>query len=133
MQSNYDILKERKDPVYVKYITHSRSKNPTKLQKGHFLLLYISKKNKSIVGYAKIKDVSLKMPAEIKQNYLNRIQMQREEFNEYILDRDSKGLIFLELEEIVELEKPVLVGYPITMAGRYVSIEEKKRLVGNEV
>lgn len=133
MQNNFDILKERKNPAYVKFITHVKSKNPTRLRKGHYLLFYLSRKDKSIIGYAKINAVSFKTAFEINDKYLNRIQMEQKEFDGYILDRESKQLLFLELEEIIVLDKPMPVDYPITMAGQYVSINEMKRLLGVDV
>ncbi len=130
MKRNFDLLVKRKNPVYVKYITHPNSKNPTRLRNGHYLLFYLSRMEKSIIGYAAIKDVSFKIPNEIKENHLNQIQMDETEFDDYTSNRPSKSLIFLELQKIVTLENSIQVGYPITMAGQYVSINEMKRLLG---
>jgi len=132
MQSNFNIFKKRRKPLYIKFLTHSKSKNPTKLQKGHYLLLYLSRRNKAIAGYAKIKKVSFRKVFEVQQKYINRIQMGRKEFDEYVFRRESKHLILLELNEIIELKKSVVVDYPITMAGRYVSFDEIKHLLGSE-
>lgn len=134
LQSNFSYLLKHKEPVYIKYITHTKSKNPTKLQKGHYLLFYVSKKDKSISGYSKIKNVSFKQANEIKNQFIHRIQLNSQEFSVYIQNRESKYLLFLELEEIIQLKKPVIVTSPISMAGQYISknqlnaILEKKHL-----
>jgi len=132
MQNNFDLLLERKNPVYVKYITHVKSKHPTRLNPGHFLLLYLSRKDKEIIGYARIENIRFLKPNEIKQHYVNRIQMDKEEFNGYILDRNEKQLICLELEKIIKKQIPVKVDNPITMAGKYVDTIELKSLLGED-
>lgn len=133
MKWNFDLLMKRINPVYVKYIIHPNSKKPTKLQNGHYLLFYLSRMEKSIIGYATIKDISFKMPNEIKENHLDLIQMDEKQFDDYTSNRSFKSLIFLELQKIVTLENPIQVGYPITMAGQYISINEIKRLLGEDI
>jgi hypothetical protein len=133
MKRNFDLLVKRKNPVYVKYITHPNSKNQTRLQNGHYLLLYLSRMEKSIIGYATIKYISFKMSNEIKENHLDLIQMDEKDFGDYRSNRPSKPLIFLELLKIVTLENPIQVGYQITMSGQYTSINEIKRLLGDDI
>lgn len=128
---NYDLLKKRKSPVYIKYIPYAYSKKPTKLCKGHSLFFYISGKEKTIFGYSKIKEVTFCLPAEIKRNYMDRIQMTDKEFSKYVLQRDSKSLLTLELDDIIDLQDKVRVPYPITMGGKYVSLDDVKNLLGN--
>ena len=133
MRTNFNLLKKRKTPVYVKYITHPGSKNATRLKKEHYLLFYLSRMDKSIVGYTKIKNISYKMPEEIKADQLNKIQMEKKEFDAYSSDRQSKPLLFLELDRIVTLENPVKMEKPMTMAGQYVSIKGIKQLLGDDI
>lgn len=133
MKRNFDFLKKRNTPVYVKYITNPESKNATRLKNGHFLLFYLSRKDKTILGYSTIKNISFKKPYEIKESYLDQIQMEEKEFENYTSDRQSKSLIFLELNKITALENPVQLENPITMAGKYVSINEIKRLLGDDI
>lgn len=59
--------------------------------------------------------------------------MDEEEFTNYISDRQSKLLLFLELNEITTLKNPVQMGNPMTMAGQYVSINEIKQLLGDDI
>jgi len=131
-QENIDLLKKRKHPVYVKYISHTGSRNPTRLKKGDFLLLYLSGKDKSVTYYSEISSLSFKTPDEIMTYHLDRIQMHEDEFMEYVRDRKNKVLLFLELENLIELEKPYYVDYPITMAGKYVSKPELYRIIGRK-
>ena len=130
-ENNYDYLKKRKSPIYIKYIPHADSKNPTKLCKGHRLFFYISGKEKTIAGYSKIRKVAFCLPEEIRQNYMDRIQMTSDEFITYVSQRDSKSLLTLELENIIELQNEVRVPYPITMGGKYLSSNAVKNLLGN--
>jgi hypothetical protein len=118
---NYNILKKRNNPIFIKFLTHSDSKNPTKLQSDHFLLLYLSKSNKSIIAYSQIKRITFKKPLEVLKYHLDDIQMEKEEFSKYIQNRENKSLVLLELKKISELDNPVPVDQPITMAGMYVS------------
>lgn len=127
-KNNFELLKKRKNPVYIKYTPHSNSKNPTKICEGNFLLFYLAHGSKLIIGYSKIIKVTFKLPFDIKQQYIDRIQMEKNEFDRYISTRKSKSLLFLELERIIEFQNPVKVNYPITMAGRYVTIVDIKNL-----
>jgi len=128
MIKNLNLLKKKAAPVYVKYIAKVGSKRSTKLQKGHYLLFYLSKANKSIVAYAKIRSVSFANPSEVKKN-IDRIQMDEKEFSNYIKNREEKPLMFLELEKVVPLPEPVLIDYPITMTGRYISTKDIIHLI----
>ena len=115
------MLKQRQSPIYVKFLPHSNPKNPTKLQKGHYLLFYISNSSKSIAGYSQIVDILFKSPIEIKQNFITHIQMDETEFTNYIEERENKPMIMLFLRNIIELKKEIPIGYPITMTGKYLT------------
>ena len=129
-QKNIKTLKKRKKPVFVKYITYDKSKNATKLRPGDFLLLYVSQMNKSITHYSKISSVSFKSCDKIMRYYLYRIQMNKNEFKEYVQDRKNKLLLFLELEKLTELKKQYFANYPITMSGKYVSESDLYCIIG---
>jgi hypothetical protein len=132
-EHNYYYMKKRKSPVYIKYTPHADSKNPTKLDSGHILFFYISGKEKSIIGYSKINDISFHLPKEIKQNYIDRIQMKEDEFNKYINHRESKSLLALELDKIIDLPNSIPITYPITMGGKYLSSMEVKNFIGDHL
>lgn len=87
--NNYHLLKQRKKPIYIKFLTHSNSKHPTKLQRGHHILFYLSKGSKLIVGYSEITDVLFKTPFEVRKNYIDKIQMSEEEFDSYTKNREG--------------------------------------------
>jgi hypothetical protein len=128
-QKNIGLLRKRKHPIYVKYLPHAGSQNSTRLKKGDFLFLYLSRKDKSVICYSKISSVSFKTPGEIMTRHLNEIQLNKDEFIEYVKDRKNKLLLFLELESLIELDKPYYLDYPITMAGKYVSKSELCKII----
>jgi hypothetical protein len=123
-RNNFELLKIRKNPIYIKYITHSKSKYPTKLHSGHYLFFYISREKKSLIGYSKIKGVKFDLPSNLVEISENNIQMNMDEFKNYTNDRNFKLMLVIELEKIIEFEKPNKIAYPITMAGRYVYSDE---------
>lgn len=120
-RKNYDLLRDRNAPIFVKFLGRTDSKNPTKLRSDHFLLLYLSKSNKSIIAYSQIKSISFKKPHEILKHNIKNIQMEKDDFCKYIQNRENKSLILLELKKLFELDNPVAVEQPITMTGRYIS------------
>ena len=79
-QSNLDRLLTQKNPIYIKFLT-SAVPTSTRLHKGHHLFLYLSKMSKSIEFYSKIKNISFKLPLEIKKNNINNIQMDETELD----------------------------------------------------
>ena len=106
----------------------------TRLQAGIYLLFYLSGEDKSVVAYAKVKSLSFKQPAEIREER-GRTQMDEEKFNEHIRSRESKPLVFLELGKVVLLERPTpvasVVRSPITMAGLYLTADELRLFIGD--
>lgn len=130
MYENFILLKSRKNPVYIKYPARTLKK-ASPLKKGNILLLYQSKANKSIIAFGIIKNVSLKLPDEIKSKYLDKIQMEKDQFNNYISGRESKELLFIELDKIIEFNKPVISSRPITMAGLLIDKNEVNKIMRN--
>lgn len=128
-EENLGLLKEKSKPVYIKYLSRMKGKNPTKLQRGHYILFYLSRKDKTIVGYSKINNILFKTPSEIKQEYTNRIQMNDPAFDQYTKKRKDKSLIALEIEKFTELKNVVSINYPITMAGKYITMNEVKNFI----
>jgi hypothetical protein len=120
-KSNFILLQHRKNPMYVKYIIHTNSKKPTTLVKGNFLFFYISKANKSIVGYSKINEITFKNYMEIKKDFIENIQMRQEDFDKYSFKRENKPLICLKLDTIIEFNQAVTINFPMTMTGKYVT------------
>lgn len=125
-KKNLSKLKRVDNPMYIKYLPHGKSKNPTKLESNNFLFYYLSGGEKTIVGYSKINDIKFKMPEAILENYIDRIQMSRKEFDEYTKERKGKELLTLFLEDFLIFSKPVKTNYHVTMAGKYLTEEEIK-------
>lgn len=126
---NYKRLLTKSNPIYVKYIPHSNSKNATRLQIGNYIFFYLSKGDKLIIGYSKIKKITFKTSEELIKSSINQIQMDKEEFIHYIQNREEKELLVLELKKIMSLTNSINSPYPISMAGRYVSKEETKKFL----
>jgi len=118
-QEDYDTLKSRKNPIYIKFL----SKNSTELKIGHILIFYLSRKNKTLIGYSKIINVYFKSPLDILKYHKDNTQMKEEKIIEYIHTRENKNILVLELDEIKDFDIPIKIDYPITMMGKYVHIE----------
>ena len=56
--------------------------------------------------------------------------MDKMEFQNYILNRETKNLLFLELNKIIEFKEMIYVEYPITMVGKYITQEDIKYYLG---
>lgn len=128
MRKNFNLLRKKRNPIYIKYITHTASKYPTRLIKGNFLLFYLSGENKSVVGYSKIIDIGFDLPSFVKEHFLDRIQMKEQEFDNYIKYRETKPLLILQLDEIKELSKSVVLPFSITMTGKYIYESDIKKI-----
>ena len=123
----------RIDPIFIKYLTHATSKYPTKLVNGDILFFYLSGENKVIVGFSRIEEICMELPTYVKNEYLNRIQMNESELNNYIKDREVKPLLILKLNKIIELTPPISINFPITMTGKYVYETDMKSLINLKI
>ena len=121
---NYTRLKSVQSPVFIKYLQHFNNKNPTKLKNGHYIIFYLSKKDKKVIGYSQIKNIVFKLPEEIIKEDANNMQMEINEFNEYIKNRESKKLLILELDKIIDIINPKIISSGITMTGKYIKKDE---------
>jgi len=130
-KNNYNLLKERSSPIYIKFLSHSSAKNPTRLRSGHYLIFYLSGANKSIIAHSKIVEVLFKKPIQIQEHHINDIQMEKEEFDIYTRNRENKSLILLKLNNIIEFENPIEIDYSISMTGMYISKESVKSFLKN--
>jgi len=132
-ENNFKRLKEIKHPIFVKFTGHNNWKKPSRLKKNHFLLLFTSRRYKWLVGYSKIIRVSFNYPFDVKHKYIDRIQMKEQEFQRYINNRKMRILTLLEIGEIFELDEKKPVGIPLTLNGKYLSIEEIRFLLGKSI
>jgi hypothetical protein len=120
-------LFERGKDIFVKYSSHEPTKKTKiKLDQGKKVYIYVSGKNKSIIGEAKIKKVEHLIMAEIIKKYKKRLIMSKSELEIYSEGREMKKA------QIFELDKPRLypvelkVSVPITMQGTYITNLNKK-------
>jgi len=130
-QTNIDRLLKQKNPVYIKFLTGEAKMVKTKLRQKDYLLFYITKKNKSIEYYSKIKQINFKLPSVLKKSDINRTQMDEKEFKIYIKGREEKPILFLELENISKMQSIKNV-ISMSMSGRYIYREELSNLLKNE-
>jgi len=121
-----ELLRTRNDPAYIKYLTQ---KTNLFLKEGHYVLFYVTKKEKSILSYSKVKKICFLSPEQIIENKLGNIQMNKEDFEEYTSNRKTKPLFFLELEKIYNFEAPVFLNYPITMTGKRIFKGELDKII----
>jgi hypothetical protein len=132
-ENNFTRLVGIKKPVYVKFTPHSSSKNPTKVKPGNILLFYVSGKDKSIAGYARITSVSFKLPSVVMEQFKDKIQMNQNEFDSYVRNREIKPLLVLELENVNKMDSWLSVDFPVTMGGKYLRKDEIRDLIGNTI
>jgi hypothetical protein len=130
---NFFRLKNSQKPVYVKYVGRSEKYHYTKLQSGNKLLFYQSSISKSIVGYGTIISIAFLLPKDIQLNYIDRIQMDMSEFESYCASRLNTQLIFIELDQVTELTKPIKLDYHVTMGGKYLSEEEINIILNSKI
>ena len=124
----FNILNNNKK-VFVKYLPHEPSKKTVqKLKSGLKIYFYISKKNKSIVGDAIIKNILFMDFQDILSNYKNQLFISEDKFRLYSKGREHKKAQNLELKDINKYQKKVIVKVPITMAGMYVTTSNKKKI-----
>jgi len=125
-EKHLELLKKRKNPIYVKYLAHSKS---TVLKEGNSVLFYVARSKKYVSSYSKIKKINFLKPEEIICKELSRIQMNREDFEKYTSNRKEKPLIILELDDIKDFNPPIILDFPITMTGKNLTKEELDRII----
>jgi len=124
---------ERGKSVFVKYLPHEPTrKTEVRLEKGKKLYLYVSGMNKSVIGEARIKNVSYMDMLEILKKFKKRLMISESELRLYAEGRESKKAQVLELENQVIYPKEIKVTIPITMGGAYVTHKNKKNVFGRK-
>jgi len=133
MEDNLAILKSNKNPVYIKYQRYTNPEKHFGIKINDFVFFYISRGNRTIDSYAKIKNIIFKTPNEVKKENINQIQMKLPQFEEYIKTRNEKPMLVLELSKITNLKNKINIEKSSTKAGRYVRIEEFNKLFKKEL
>lgn len=119
-----------KRDVYVKYLTHQLSgKSKIKLKNGLKLYFYQSGGIKSIVGDAIIKKIDFMDSSSIVYKYKGRLMIPDTEFISYINGRENKKALVLEFNNLEKYNKPIKLAKPLTMAGIYLTDENKDELL----
>jgi len=124
---------ERGKNVFVKYLPHEPTrKTEIRLEKGKKLYIYVSGLNKSVIGEAKIKNVSYMDMLEILKKFKKRLMISESELRLYAEGRESKKAQVLELENPITYPKEIKVTIPITMGGAYVTSKNKQSIFGRK-
>lgn len=117
--------------IFIKYLPRvpTRKSYSLKIREGIKLYIYRSGHNKTIVTEAIIDKVELLFFDEIISKYKNRTIAPYDELIKYVQDRENKKLLVLHLKNIKKYDNPLKVKVPITMAGRYITNENKNDLI----
>lgn len=126
---NYELLKTRKNPIYIKYQTHSKS--GVRIKDRDYIFFYISGGNKTIVGYSIIKDIKFELPQLVLDKFVDRTQMDGDEFNNYIQNRFNKHLLMVYLKKVINFDEPQKINFPITMTGKLINSVDNENLFEN--
>jgi len=129
MEHNYELLKTRINPVYIKFIAREPKKKSIKPQNIDCIYFYLSRHDKSIIGFSSIKTIKYIKPCDIENALLSRIQMTNDEFNKYCKDRENKSLVTLELEKIIDLNPPLKLKSALTMNGLLLKSSELTKYI----
>jgi len=124
MKHNYELLKTRLNPVYIKFIAREPKKKSINPQNIDYLYFYLSRHDKSIIGYSSIKTLKFLKPLDVENEFLSRIQMTKDDFTKYCKDRENKLLLTLELEKIIDLNPSLKLKAPLTMSGLLLKLSE---------
>jgi hypothetical protein len=117
--------------IFVKYLARPPKKKGllTKLKVGDTLFVYQSGSEKEIVINALIKKIEFLLIEEVIHSYKNKTIADENELRRYSKGRESKPLLVLHLTNIKRYDSPLKVNVPITMAGRYITTENKNKLL----
>jgi len=99
-----------------------------KIEKGHKILFYAPHDIKALVGEATAKSIDFLSADETRKKFSQNLFLNNFEFNNYITKRWSKisqnrKLLVIELENIIEYQKPISFPRRVTVAGYYITDE----------
>ncbi len=122
------ILSEGKS-IFIKYPAFRATKKlKFGLKNGMKLWLYQSGGTKNVVGEATIKDINFLTYQDILRKYKQKIMLTEEEFKLYCNGREEKPAIILILNDIKRYKEPKKITTNITMAGLYVTHQNRVKL-----
>jgi len=114
--------------VFVKFFGKERI--PLRLQPGSRLFLYESRRNKEIVGEARITRIDTLRASDILSVFDDCLFLTRSEFEDYVGNRSDKKMLVLALEDAKRYPIPLRLSKSVTMAGRYMTREMYKQIRG---
>jgi hypothetical protein len=110
--------------IFVKYLPH----NSTRLVKGNKIIFYESRGSKCLIGEGVVNSIEFLTPKEVIKNYKNLLFLSEEQFEDYVKLRTnhdpSKKMLTMKLTNIKKYATPIKYKNTITMAGKYIGINE---------
>ena len=120
-------LFEQGKNIFVKFTTHEPSKKTIiKLKEGMKLYLYESHSDNCIIGEANISKVDYLSLDETLKTHKEKLMIPEQKLREYSRGREDKKLLILSLKDIRLYSTPKITKKRITMAGQYITSENKK-------
>ena len=121
-------LFNEKKSVFVKFTHQPSKKTIIRIKEGMKLYLYESHSENCFVGEADISKVSYLLLEDILKKYREKLIISEKDLREYAQGRESKMLLVLNLVNIKKYDKPRKSKKRITMAGHYITLENKKEV-----
>ena len=89
------------------------------------MYIYQSGSNKSIVGMGLISKFEFLKVNELYERYKEKLILTHDELIKYSEGRENKSLLVIHLENITKFNTPKIPKKSITMAGQYITEENK--------
>jgi|SRR3989344_5495476 len=119
----------KKRDVFVKFTTHEPTrKTEIRIRKGIKLYFYQSGSEKTIVADATIINFEYLYIDEILRKFKSKLIIPEIELAQYAFGREGKKLLVIHLKDSRKYKTPIKMIKPITMAGQYVTLDNRKML-----
>lgn len=123
-----DRLNESRN-IFVKFLPHiPTKKSRVRLEEGNKLYIYQSGTKKKIVVESVISKIEFLLIEDVFKRYENCTVATRGELNKYVEGRENKKLMVIHMKNIKKYNIPLKINVPITMAGRYITADNKHEL-----
>jgi len=125
-----DNIFNKNKTIFLKFTTHEPTrKTKVRLKEGIKLYFYKSGGEKIIVGEAIISKFDYLLVSEIIRKFRNRMIISEEELMGYSTGREQKRILVLKIINPIKYQKPIKQSKPVTMAGLYVTNENKLKIL----
>ena len=121
-----DRLFDGKNKVFVKVTGHAS----TKIQSKHKIIFYASHNKKELVGEGIVEKSEFLIPSDVVSKYRNELFLSENEFRAYVGKRTR--VLALRLRDLKRYKQPIKSKEVITMAGKYISVEDYEAIVKGE-